>query len=157
MVHTEVSWFDENGRLRIKPDITILEPGNLSIFHGSAGCRLPRKGFVFDGRAIIFELKLVRGRTGVTTRSTAAIRRDLEKVTRLLSKLENEGVAHHVFCYFVVFSKVDGRSRGFDGLASMCHANHRLKFMYRSAGVTWPTKSATASNTELEPTSPSYP
>jgi hypothetical protein len=32
MVHTEVSWFDENGKLGIKPDITILDPRGLSIF-----------------------------------------------------------------------------------------------------------------------------
>ena len=154
MVHTEVSWFDENGRLRIKPDITILEPSNLSIFHGSDGCSLPRKGFTFDGRAVIFELKLIRGRSGVTKRSVAAIRRDLDKITRLLTKLENEGVANHVFCYFVVFSKVDRHSPELDGLASRCGANHRLAFMYKTAGVTWPKNSRTASNTELEPTAP---
>lgn len=33
MVHTEVPWFDENNRLAIIPDITILEPENLSILN----------------------------------------------------------------------------------------------------------------------------
>src|SRR5260370_23307157 len=91
MVHSEVSWFDEEGLLRLKPDITILEPRNLSILHGLNGARLPRKGVRFDGHEIIFELKLVRGRTGVTARSGDFIRPDLEKIKELLHKTDREG------------------------------------------------------------------
>lgn len=29
--HTELSWFDDQGKLTIKPDLTILEPNHLSI------------------------------------------------------------------------------------------------------------------------------
>lgn len=34
MVHTELPWYDEGGKLNIKPDLTILDPAHLSILHG---------------------------------------------------------------------------------------------------------------------------
>ncbi len=137
MVHSEVSWFDEKGRLRRKPDITILEPSNLSIFHGLEGARLPRKGFHFNGRAIIFELKLVRGRSGVTARSVISIRRDLDKITELLQKVEREGARDELTAYFALFSKVDRRPKELCDLIAEHAANDRLTIIYQSAGVTW--------------------
>lgn len=138
MVHSEVSWFDENGRLRLKPDITILEPGHMSIMTGIGGVQLPRKGFHFGGRAIIFELKLVRGRSGITSRSVASIRGDLAKIDRLLRKIETDGAREDLFCYFVVFSKVDRRSPGFYELLAQYATNDRLSVVYHSANVIWP-------------------
>ena len=91
MVHSEVSWFDENDRLWLTPDITILEPSKLSIFHGVGKVRLPRKSFSFNGPAIILELKLVRSTSGVIARSVASIRRDLDKIARLHQKVEEDG------------------------------------------------------------------
>jgi hypothetical protein len=138
MVHSEVSWFDEVGRLWLKPDITILEPRDLSIFRGLDGARLPRKGFHFNGPAIIFELKLVRGRSGVTARSVDSIRRDLDKITRLLRKVEQEGARDELSSYFVLFSKVDRQPQELRDLIAENAANDRLTMIYRSAGVTWP-------------------
>jgi len=137
MVHSEVSWFDEEGRLWLKPDITVLDPSNLSIFHGLDGAPLPRKGFHFNGRAIIFELKLVRGRSGVTAKSVASIRRDLDKITRLLRKVEQEGARDELSSYFVLFSKVDRRPQELCDLIAEHVTNDRLTIIYRSAGVTW--------------------
>ena len=138
MVHSEVSWFDEEGRLWLKPDITILEPGDLSIFHGLDGARLPRKGFHFNGPAIIFELKLVRGRSGVTGRSADSIRRDLDKITRLLRKVEQECARDELSSYFVLFSKVDRQPQELRDLIARHATNDRLTIIYRSACVTWP-------------------
>jgi len=144
MVHSEVSWFDEEGRLRLKPDITILEPSNLSIFHGLDRAHLPRKGFHFNGCAIIFELKLVRGRNGVTAKSVASIRRDLDKITGLLRKVEREGAPDELSAYFILFSKVDRRPQELCDLIAEHATNDRLTMIYRSAGVTWPRNPATA-------------
>ena len=48
-VHTEVSWYDDDKQLTIKPDITILEPEELTILHGyyGYGLPLPSKQFEF--------------------------------------------------------------------------------------------------------------
>ncbi len=137
MVHSEVSWFDEEGLLRLKPDITILEPSNLSILHGLNGARLPRKGFRFDGHAIIFELKLVRGRSGVTARSVDFIRRDLEKINELLQKVDREGAREELSSYFILFSKVDRRPQELCDLIDEHRTNDRLTIIYQSACVTW--------------------
>jgi hypothetical protein len=59
-VHSDLSWFDRAGRLSIKPDISIIEPENLSIIRrNTLGLRLPSKGCAFSGSAVIFELKFV--------------------------------------------------------------------------------------------------
>src|SRR2546423_11235411 len=33
-VHSELSWYDGHGQLRIRPDITIIGPERISILHG---------------------------------------------------------------------------------------------------------------------------
>ena len=65
-VHTEVSWFDDNDRLTIKPDITILDPADMSILHMcKSSLRLPSKQFNFTGKAILLEMKFIRNKTGI--------------------------------------------------------------------------------------------
>jgi len=60
-LHLEVPWYDDNNKLRIRPDITILDPAHLSILHRVDGkLRLPSKQFQFEGNAIILELKFIR-------------------------------------------------------------------------------------------------
>ncbi len=140
MVHTEVSWFNRNWQLKKKPDVTILDPRALSIFHGSDGGTLPRKGFAFGGQAIIFELKLIRDKGGVGTRATQTIRNDLRKIEDLFNKLERDGAAGEVFCFFVIFSKVDRQAEEFDAFISQHAANDRYEFIYRTAAVAWPRK-----------------
>lgn len=110
----------------------------MSFFRSLNGTRLPHKGFNFDGPAIMFELKFVRGRPGIIPRSVAAIRRDLSKMETLFRRLERDGVDGQMFCYFVVFSKVERRAAEFDQLVDQHRDNQRLKIMYASAQVTWP-------------------
>jgi hypothetical protein len=67
-LHLEAPWYDENGKLTRRPDITILEPKQLSILHayGDGLKLLPSKQFEFGGNAIIIEVKFVRQKSGVT-------------------------------------------------------------------------------------------
>jgi hypothetical protein len=142
-VHTEVTWFDENGQLRIKPDITILGPKELSIFRSlGREIRLPHKGFSFTGGSIIFELKFIRGRRGVTGAGVASLRRDLTKVDRLFAKLTNDGAADELFCYFVIFSKVSSAVPAFHELINLVNNGARYprcRIIFGTAGVDWPT------------------
>jgi hypothetical protein len=142
-IHCEVSWFDSDGRLRIKPDITILDPARLSLFKSvRRGYPLPTKGFSFGGTAIIFELKFIRSRKGVTTAATRSIRNDVEKIVGLFRKLKAEDAGNDLFCYFVVFSKVDRRVPEFDQLVNGAVPHPRCKIVFASAGVAWPRRPA---------------
>ena len=118
-VHLELPWFDERGKLRIRPDITIVEPEHMSILHGYTSpvfdpfCSahnpfpgappLPSKQCAFGGKAVIFELKFAR--TGVDRTVLKNVRYDFNKVMRLFKKLDREGEGESVFAFLVVFNK----------------------------------------------------
>jgi hypothetical protein len=117
-VHSEVSWYDEAGRLLIRPDITILEPEHLSLLHGylppipagsepelepTAWPPLPNKGFEFGGRAVVFELKFAR--YGLNRVMTSKVLEDWVQAQRLLSLLAARGEAGSTFVYIVVANK----------------------------------------------------
>lgn len=105
-VHSEVSWFDENNRLTLKPDLTIIEPENLSILHPlQRGIPLPRKGFHFNGNAVILELKLIRDKHGVSRNRIQPIQRDIEKVRRLIRKARDLSPETSIYGFVVVFTK----------------------------------------------------
>lgn len=138
-IHTEVPWFDEHGKLYIRPDITILDPGQLSIFHSiQEGYRLPNKGFNFEGGSIIFELKFIRERAGVTKECASHVQRDLDKIRRLFDRIERDEGGDDLFCYFVIFSKVGAKVPEFDRLLANGAPNDRCRVIYETANVQWP-------------------
>jgi hypothetical protein len=140
MVHTEVSWFDKNRQLRIKPDITILDPQALSLFRSLHwGFPLPSKGFNFAGSSIILELKFIRWRQGITRASAREVRRDLDKVRGLFDRLAVDGAGDQLFCYFVIFSKVARTVPEFDELINDGPGHPRCRIIFKTAGVNWPS------------------
>ena len=119
-VHTELPWYDEYRKLRIVPDITILEPEHMSIrrcyskpvidpFSGG-GChfsrvtRLPSKEFEFGGSAITFELKFAR--RGIDDAMARLIKKDFQKMERLFRILDERGEGTSVFSYLVIFNRL---------------------------------------------------
>lgn len=104
-VHTEIFWYDENGRLALKPDITIIEPENLSIL-GQVN-----NDFEFGGNAIIFELKFVSGALGIHPRIVERIKADYRKIMRLFAIQED---ADCIFCYQVIFNRTNVKCKAFD-------------------------------------------
>lgn len=118
-VHSELSWYDENGRLGIRPDITIIEPEHMSILHGyeppildlfgSAhnpfpDAPLPSKQYGFGGKAMTLELKFAR--SGITQSMLRLIKEDFKKMLRLFNKLDRDGEGESVFSYLVIFNKL---------------------------------------------------
>jgi hypothetical protein len=86
-VHAEVPWFDENDQLMLRPDITVTEPSELSIQRAmQSGIPLPRKGCHFIGNSVVIELKFYKGRDGVRPRKLPAIRKDINKIKRLVDR-----------------------------------------------------------------------
>jgi len=119
-IHAEVPWYDENRKLRIRPDITILEPEHLRIrrcypppvidvFSGVGGPyirapRLPSKGFEFAGSAITIELKFARN--GINEAVAKLIKKDFQKMERLFRILDDRGEGNSIFSYLVIFNRL---------------------------------------------------
>lgn len=136
-VHTEISWYDLNDKLAIKPDITILNPENLSILP-SDKLKLPSKGCSFSGDAIIFELKFIRGQNGITQRTIASIEKDVKKIQGLFERLRALGATNKIFCYFVVFNKTDKKKHNFDSFIEEHRNNDKYKIIYGTGKVVFP-------------------
>jgi len=137
-LHSELTWFDENNRLGIKPDLTILDPRDLWVGIGSgANVRLPSKGFRFDGEAVLFELKFVRNRNGLTQKAVDALSKDVMKIRRLFNKYERPGDREALLCYFVIFTRVSQVCPGFTALVSAEEAEPRFRFMVKSPDPCW--------------------
>ena len=137
-IHTEVSWYDRNGKLTIKPDITVLEPKNLSILHKcfEPDSKPPSKQYEFHGKAIIFELKFIRNKTGIRkTTLNSRIKKDYEKIKGLFSRLKSQGKEDELFCYFVIVNKTDIKCKEFDRYINQNRRKNRYKIFYLTGKV----------------------
>ena len=135
-LHAEISWYNRQGKLGVKPDFTILTPHEMSIHRGiGAFDRLPSKGFSFTDAAILFELKFAKGNTGVTRTNIKTIRGDHLKIRTLLEKQDEDGAGSGFYCYFVVFSKVDRQVPEFEVLRTEIDGDPRMALIYRTANV----------------------
>lgn len=131
-VHAEVPWFDDQDQLRLRPDITITDPSALSIQRAmQQGIPLPRKGFHFTGPSVIVELKLYRGRDRIRPRSLEVIRRDVEKIERLVERARRLSPGTFLYGIVVVFGKYFGTCSEVNQLAVQMRDN--VKVIVRSA------------------------
>lgn len=119
--HSDLSWFDEDGLLRIRPDITMLELGHLQlpdwtyrrVLDPFSGCgyrihrnsRLPSKQFAFSGDTITLELKFARN--GIDNAMARLIRKDFQKMNRLFRILDDQGEGDSIFSFLVIFNRLD--------------------------------------------------
>lgn len=136
-LHTEISFYDDSGNLSIKPDICILEPEHLSIinFFNEEQLRLPSKQYSFGGKAIIFELKFIRNKQGITTYDfRSQVKKDFLKIQRLLRKLEREGFPNDIFCFFIIFNKTNQVCYEFKEFLEV-NKDQRYKIIYASGMV----------------------
>jgi len=105
-IHTEISWFDEQNILSIRPDITLLESENLKITSGFDGLRLPSKGFHSVDGGIIFELKFDRELNTISEQKTMeGIFKDIRNFKLIYDRFQNNGTAEQIYGYFVLFIK----------------------------------------------------
>lgn len=139
-VHLEVPWYDGAGKLKVRPDITILEPNQLSILHryGRYGDGIPSKQFEFAGSAIIMELKFVREKVGITSRTVDAIRDDFNKICdKLINQANSDTIRGRLYCFFVVFNKTDNRCPEFNQYLAEHDGGQWYKYIYCSGKVTF--------------------
>ncbi len=138
-IHTEVSWYDANKKLTIKPDITILDPQQLSLLHKIGSVKAPpSKQFHFAGNAFIFELKFIRGPKGIQKTALDDIQKDFRKIRQLFSKLMADGDADNVFCYFIIFSRYGEVSEAWNQFYASHYNEAHWKFIYKSLNVPIP-------------------
>lgn len=135
-IHTEIFFFDENGKLSLKPDITILNPQNLSIAH-SVQCysntgnstryaSTTGKMFEFKGKAIVIELTFIKNNHGITRmKDINKIREDFEKIKRIIEI--NDG---DVKGFIVVFSKASNFRIEFDDLKKEIESFDAIEFYW---------------------------
>lgn len=136
-VHTEIPWFDESSRLKLKPDITITDPSKLSIRHAMQdGIPFPRKGFHFVGNSIVLELKFYRAHNSPRSTSLPVIHKDIEKIKRLVTKSYELSPETFIFGFVVVFVKFAYVCPELDELVSQTNADDsRVHMVVRSAGL----------------------
>lgn len=136
-LHTELSWYNSMGKLAIVPDITIIEPQNLSILHGLDNIisTLPNKQYEFGGNAIIFELKFIRTRTLTKKDFHKQIKKDFDKIQNLFQKLSEEGNPGRIYCYFLIFTKTKNYCAEFNKFFKQYREGMNWKIMVKSADI----------------------
>jgi hypothetical protein len=105
-VHTEISWFDSNNnsRLSIRPDITLLKPDNLKITSGF-NIPLPSKGFHSNDGGIIFEIKFDRESRTISQKNIDGIFKDIRNFRRIYRRFSEISLENEIYAYFVFFIK----------------------------------------------------
>ncbi len=124
-VHTELSWYDQNDKLKLKPDITILIPQYLKLT-SRRNIKLPSKGFIFSDGGIIFELKFNRFKK--TTAFIKSITGDIDKINEL------QRIHPNTFCYFIWFNKYDINDEEINALVSNQNSN-KYKIIYINGSI----------------------
>lgn len=116
-LHSEVKFFDENGKLTLVPDLTVISPRNISIYHsvefrithkGPKYGPLPSKSFEIGGSVVIIELKFCRDQAGITGANIQSYQEDLDKIKRLQSLVhQRSGGRDKLLGIVAVFNKTD--------------------------------------------------
>ncbi len=136
-VHCEVSWYGIDNKLSLKPDLTIMDPSNLSILRGLGNRRkLPSKQFQFIGDAIIFELKFIRQKSGITkNKFDKEVIKDWHKIQRLHEKLAQSKSTERVYCYFVIFNKTNNTCSEFKDFLTQNKNVVNNRILYKTGDV----------------------
>lgn len=142
-LHSELKFFDEDGELKLRPDLCIIEPNELSILHSvnltvdSQGFRYEStsgKEFEFSGNAIIIELKFCKNKRGINRGHIRTYEKDIEKIKRLQNIINtNSNGRNEIIGIFIVFNKTNIKSSSFEELLSQ--QTDKLKIIYGSSNL----------------------
>ena len=144
-LHTEIPWYDEKDKLRWRPDLSIVDPRNLSILHGIGAHRhrngvsynrLPSKGFEFSGRAVAVELKFVRTLKGISRRNISSFQKDIDKLDSLCSRYNNRDPEDpYIKGILIVFSKTGKGTEQMRGFIDKNSALKDIKIFFHHADI----------------------
>ena len=143
-LHAEISWYDAKGKLTIRPDITILDPNELSIRHGVSMRykndrilygQLPSKGCEFKGEAIILEIKFIRRKNGISKKDISNLTRDIEKILKLYQRLSISPSNNKLYGIVIVFNKTNKGKQRFNKFKDKYKNKFNLKIIYGTGNV----------------------
>lgn len=143
-LHTELPFYDNNGKLTIRPDITIFNPSEMSILHGVgiyikgdkiAYGKLPSKSCEFGGKTIVIEIKFYRGKSGISKRSLLSVRKDVSKILRLMRRHNRPASHNDILGIMVVFNKTNKKIRLLNRLINKFASHPRLRVVYGTGRV----------------------
>jgi len=126
-LHTELSWYDVEAGLRIKPDITILDPAGLRITD-TGTLRLPQKEGNLEGPTVIVDVKFIRTK-GVQKRNLESIRKDMAKLQQLMERHDE------IRAMMIVFSKTSNGYEKIESLMSEFKNERSVEWMYATSDV----------------------
>ena len=145
-IHSEVKFYDQNGQLTLIPDLCIIPPGELSIYHsvmygttpkkGPKYKRLPSKNFEFSGDALVIELKFCRKKGGINAKDILTYKNDLEKIKHLqqIRSTRTQG-RNRILGILAVFNKTDTGSTRFENFVRENPTDGTIKLFYGSGLV----------------------
>lgn len=130
-LHSEIYWFDNEGKLVMRPDISIIDPKNI-IIQGSTPSNfdLSKNSFIFNGKSIIFELKFIDIKSGITKSKYDLIEKDYEKIKKLL-----EINGNNLFAFMIIFNKSDKKIKEFEDLRNKINQTQNISLIYGSADM----------------------
>ncbi len=143
-LHTETPWYDRQNLLTLRPDLSIIDPRQLSILHGigehtrrsgNIGYRLPSKGFEFGGEAVAIEIKFVRSMSGISRRHILSFQEDIDKMQDLCERHNRNSRKPGVKGVLVIFSKTRRGVELINVLASRNASLRDIKILYRTAEI----------------------
>jgi hypothetical protein len=145
-VHSEVKFFAENGSLKFTPDITIISPENLSIFHSiefkvdDNGLgqfeKYSSKSYEFGGDAILIELKFCRNKKGLSNKNISDYLKDIDKIRKLREIVSNRSKYQPtLFGICAIFNKTDIGREKFDAFLRSNNANGYIYLLYKTGNV----------------------
>lgn len=122
-LHAEVPWFDEDYRLTLRPDITVTDPSRLQINKPPKG-HPGSKYFAFSADSIVIELKYYRDRRGILPNRVAVIRKDVDKIQRLIDIAHKRG-SPKIYGVVAVLSRYPDRCDALTKLEDEVHHAHQ--------------------------------
>lgn len=142
-LHSEINFFNEKGELKLRPDISIIEPNELSILHSVNLTvknnriyfeRTSGKEFEFSGNTIIIELKFCKNKSGINSRHIKTYLKDIEKIQRLQNIINvNSHGNYKILGVFVIFNKTNLKASGFDDVCKL--ENESLRIFYGTGNL----------------------
>lgn len=138
-LHSEVKFYDDNNNLTLVPDLTIISPQNISIYHsvefrvtrkGPKYGRLPSKSFEIGGDAIIIELKFCRDKNGMNSEDIQKYKEDFDKIERLQEIVRRRSRGHDkLYGIVAVLNKTDNGKELFDSFKES-NNNDNIRIFY---------------------------
>lgn len=138
-LHSEIKFFNENGKLFYRPDLTIIEPKNYSIIHSISDFIIKEekivykptssKEFEFGGNSIIIELKFCRAKNGITR--IDSFKTDLMKIKKIKQLVEKDGESK-IYGIIAIFNKTDIKNNSLVNFLSSSDTEPDIKVKYFS-------------------------